>query len=351
MAQRDEELRGRVRWGCRCWLGWVTIVVVGCAGVHRSANSDPVTEEDGAQGPDAGEEPQLREDGGVSLDATGGCPEGQCADAAAADGSVPENAGSPDARVTCADTLGEAAADEDGDHRGDACDNCPTLANYDQADRNHDEMGDACDPDLVGPRADSDGDGLRNEDDRCPSLASSDNTDSDRDGWGDACDNCKRVANARQIIALSAMDLAKCNEGTPPDPNADDDGDGVINGEDKCPDTRSSEPYTAAQQRNDADHDGIGDGCDTCPTTANVTQNPAGCMVANVCGVDAPVSDCPPSPSLPVAPEVCDDGVDNDADGQIDEWCPQPCPMIGNEVCDGADNDCDDAVDEGCPAH
>jgi hypothetical protein len=53
-------------------------------------------------------------------------------------------------------------------------------------------------------------------------------------------------------------------------------------------------------------------------------------------------ADC--SPCVPVD-EACDDGRDNDCDGQIDEGCPQ-CDS-SDEVCDGFDNDCDGVVDNG----
>jgi hypothetical protein len=72
------------------------------------------------------------------------------------------------------------------------------------------------------------------------------------------------------------------------------------------------------------------------------------CVPTNKCGVDAPPAQCPPgTPGNP--PEICD-GMNNDGDLEIDEGCPGGvCTMATDELCDGADNDCDRLVDEGCP--
>ncbi len=48
--------------------------------------------------------------------------------------------------------------------------------------------------------------------------------------------------------------------------------------------------------------------------------------------------------------EICDDQLDNNCNGQVDENCPPACTP-SDEVCDGKDNNCNGEVDEGleCP--
>jgi hypothetical protein len=49
---------------------------------------------------------------------------------------------------------------------------------------------------------------------------------------------------------------------------------------------------------------------------------------------------------LPQEAETCDDALDNNCDGRVDEGC-RVCDPV--ETCsDGIDNDCDDLIDEGC---
>ncbi|MFT5432525.1 MAG: MYXO-CTERM domain-containing protein, partial [Myxococcota bacterium] len=96
-----------------------------------------------------------------------------------------------------------------------------------------------------------------------------------------------------------------------------------------------------------------------------------------VCGTDGPECDAIVGDS---GPEACNDGLDGDCDGLVDEDCAceadeymvcgtdigacvlgvQPCvngsfadtcdgaTKPGSETCDGVDNDCDASVDEGC---
>ncbi len=64
------------------------------------------------------------------------------------------------------------------------------------------------------------------------------------------------------------------------------------------------------------------------------------------CRADGTGTECSVTPGPP-APggEICNNGLDDDCDGQVDEGC-QPC-VAQPEICDGKDNDCDGAVDEG----
>jgi hypothetical protein len=50
----------------------------------------------------------------------------------------------------------------------------------------------------------------------------------------------------------------------------------------------------------------------------------------------------------PGAPEVCDDGVDNNCDGQIDEGCTTP-PICGDNVVNQPSEQCDGTDDAACP--
>jgi hypothetical protein len=72
------------------------------------------------------------------------------------------------------------------------------------------------------------------------------------------------------------------------------------------------------------------------------------CVPTDKCGINAPPANCPPAPpSGP--PEICD-GINNDGDLETDEGCPGMCMLPAvDEVCDGVDNDCDGQIDEGCP--
>jgi von Willebrand factor type A domain/Thrombospondin type 3 repeat/Putative metal-binding motif len=179
--------------------------------------------------------------------------------------------------------------DLDKDGVGDLCDNCPYVSNYTQRDTDNNGKGDACQAGAgPDPNADDDGDGIANKDDKCPGYKSSDNNDTDKDGVGDPCDTCRFVANANQGAPITATDMLRCTAAVVGGPDADDDGDGVANKDDKCLRTPAGTVIAAGQQTADDDADGIGNGCDNCPKTANNSQNPAACALADTDGDGRP---------------------------------------------------------------
>jgi OOP family OmpA-OmpF porin len=92
--------------------------------------------------------------------------------------------------------------------------------------------------------------------------------DSDGDGVIDAQDKCPNTP------AGTPVDASGCPK--------DSDGDGVIDAQDKCPNTPAGTPVDATGCPRDSDHDGVIDSLDRCPNT------PAGTTVdANGCPVDS----------------------------------------------------------------
>ncbi len=152
--------------------------------------------------------------------------------------------------------------DTDGDGISDESDNCPTIINADQADQDQDKLGDMCDSQDNG---DNDQDGVQNWQDNCVDVANADQKDQDNDGAGDVCDadmdgdgientkdNCSTIANKDQSDtdgdgkgdpcenkgeSYSDDELADDYTSDVPIPEdiSDDDGDGIKNSEDNCP--------------------------------------------------------------------------------------------------------------------
>ncbi len=117
------------------------------------------------------------------------------------------------------------------------------------------------------------------------------NADSDGDGVKDSEDKCPN-------------EKANTKDGCPVklDPNADSDGDGVKNGVDNC-------PLVDNVKQDDSDNDGVGDECDNCKNVANKDQKDTdGDGKGDACSE--------------VVPDV---GKDDDKDGVLDIYEPPEC--------------------------
>ncbi|MFO0611902.1 MAG: thrombospondin type 3 repeat-containing protein [Polyangiaceae bacterium] len=219
--------------------------------------------------------------------------------------------------------------DHDADHDGvlDEDDDCPMTANSDQLDTDADGLGNVCDPtegscndgvdddndglvdcddtecaaDLTcgtSAEEDTEGDGVANVNDNCVSVANPDQLDTDADGIGNLCDTSEgSCGNFLDDDADGEVDCADTDCATDiacAAPLGDDDGDGIPNGEDDC-------PLAPNPLQSDTDSDGIGDACDT-------------------------------------DEGICNDAVDNDADGKID-CADENCAK--DAVCQKPDEDTD----------
>lgn len=271
--------------------------------------------------------------------------------------------------------------DSDGDGIGDNTDNCVSVSNASQLDTDGDGQGDACD-------SNDDNDDLDDWEDNCPTV---ENTE--------CSSNFARIMPAgyqlpvkTKISAIQNLPLKKAgsypgNIFTHPfinsffgdsedcwntdiedpsysgDPNADDDGDGVINYCDYCPDDSSHYTEDAVcteipDTSDDADLDGVIDTGDNCNGVFNPDQADADSDgLGDACdddadgdGYDDHTDDNCPSVSNPDQADsdgdgvgdVCDDeGADTDGDGMIDS-------MEAADGCDPNNADTDgDGIDDG----
>ncbi|MGC3996588.1 MAG: OmpA family protein [Anaeromyxobacter sp.] len=129
------------------------------------------------------------------------------------------------------------------------------------------ETGAAAAGAVAAPLPDADGDGVPDADDACPEEAGPTAlgcpANRDGDGLDDPLDRC----------ALDAEDLDgfQDEDGCP---DADNDGDGVVDRSDACPNTPGS-VETRGCPSTDADGDGVPDGEDRCPQAFGA--QPEGC--------------------------------------------------------------------------
>jgi len=115
------------------------------------------------------------------------------------------------------------------------------------------------------------------------------------------------------------------------DPTADDDYDGVLNGDDNC-------PYTSNANQDDGDTDGWGDACDQCPNDPDNDADADGaCDDIDNC-LDLPNPDQADTDSDGEGDACdCDDGLDGDGNGQVDA------------DTDGVEDECDNCPDTANP--
>jgi len=190
-------------------------------------------------------------------------------------------------------------SDADNDGVPDAEDNCPLVFNPDQTNTDKaikdtfdlygdtiisvttDNLGDACDPDMDGDRVLDVNDNCLIQEDRYGRHIYSHNIaqiDSDNDGTGDKCEDADRDGwyFFESPIGRTRSAYFSLNDNCP----ADIDNDGILNANDLCPMTPSSDNA-------DTDGDGVGNACDNCPNTSNANQRDAdGDGVGDVCDND-----------------------------------------------------------------
>ena len=227
---------------------------------------------------------------------------------------------SPDASEVCGDGIDQDCSGEDLDC-GDA-DQDRDGVTPNEGDCNDQEVGQAPDRlETCGDGIDQDCDG---RDLPC------DEVDSDGDGvspaQGDCNDMSSRIRPGRPDICGNGIDEDCDGDDALCEDNSDDDGDGVINSDDNCPD--DFDPSQA-----DTDLDGLGNVCDNCPEVMNEDQTDSdGDGVGDRCdseadtdgdGVSAVDGDCSPADGsvFPGAEEVCGNGSDDNCDGFIDDGC------------------------------
>lgn len=214
-----------------------------------------------------------------------------------------DNDGMPDACDNCPGDANPSQADADTDGFGNACDNCPNVYNPTQLNVDSDGFGNACDlcPNKASTNnSDIDTDGVGDACDNCPKVANSGQQDVDTDGFGDACDNCPRLANPQQLAD---------------DCLPDEDGDGVLDDDDLCPDSPEgididSDGCTEIQRAlRDNDDDGVVNGADVCPgTAAGAEVDEDGCSADQLGGQPTPTPTATPTPA-PTTDDSDEDGV------------------------------------------
>jgi hypothetical protein len=315
---------------------------VGCVGVPDCNDSDPDTN------PGATEKCGDKVDDDCDLTPDDGCPGVDCVDGDGDSFGVGADCVLPDCDDNNKD-LYPWAPEKCGDNKDDNCneiadDGCKGRQCVDQ---------------------DMDGYGVGKG---CPGPQDCDDTEYQvKPGATEACGDGQD--NDCDSVADDGCDTSVDN---------DNDGDPVGGGSGGQPDCNDKDPKIGPGQQEtcgdkiDNDCDGTVD--DGCPGVDCVDGDKDGWGVGSACAIE----DCDDKNAArhPWATEVCDDGVDNDCDGTVDDGCPgvdcvdndydswgvgkdckvQDCddtdggtsPWV-QEICsDGKDNNCDGSIDESC---
>jgi hypothetical protein len=226
--------------------------------------------------------------------------------------------------------------DTDLDSVPDSVDNCPSESNVDQLDSDQDGLGNVCDDD-------DDNDGVPDADDAFP-LDPTESKDSDQDGVGDNSDQCPESPSSD----AGTIDEYGCGFS-----DGDEDGDGILNGEDAFPydakewiDSDSDgwgdniEVEFGSDKTNpndypmikavptiysvDSDSDGLRDALDNCPKVKNADQlDTDSDRIGNACDDDDDGDGTPDSEdAFPLDPSESAD-TDNDGVGDNSDQCPE----------------------------
>ncbi len=232
---------------------------------------------------------------------------------------------------------GDDNVDVDGDGTPDFCDACP-ADNPDDTDGDgvcdsvdlcvgDDASGDSdadgtCDDTDVCPLDefdDADADGVCGDVDQCEGF--DDNLDIDSDGIPDGCDDCTDIDGDGFCDDVDCDDTdALIN------PDALEICDGVDNNCDAVIDTDATDMMTYYPDL-DGDDFGAGAGVDACVAPEDHADNDLDCNDTDVL-------------INPDADEICDDGIDNDCDGDTDE-ADSECVACPDDDGDGVCNDVD----------
>ncbi|MDB4048882.1 thrombospondin type 3 repeat-containing protein, partial [Luminiphilus sp.] len=134
---------------------------------------------------------------------------------------------------------------------------------------------------------DDDGDGASDGNDNCPLDANPGQEDTDSDGVGDECDICANTPPDSVVVTDPYSPIYGC---------VDNDGDGVLNGDDQCPLTPANDPVNT-DGCTDNDGDGVEDTADQCPSTpAGDPVNNDGCTDTDGDGIGDSSDSCPDTP-------------------------------------------------------